>query len=275
MPITVRRAEYSEIATLREAFRREMGGQIVHDSIHMRSGWTLEYALIDAGTTVGYGSVAVAGPWKNRPTVYEFYVTPERRSRSFELFETFLDASNPEAFEVQTSDTLSTVMCLTYARDIGTERIVFRDDATTMLRVDGATLRRVTPPEEIAAAMADRQGGGEWVVEIDGAVVASGGVLFHYNVPYGDIYMDVNEPFRRRGIGSYLVQELKRICYDLGAIPCARCSPSNAASRRTLQRAGFVPFAHILFGAIGAPQQRPNSANSAQIVRLADDRRRR
>jgi len=251
MPITVRRVEYPEIAPLREAFRREMSGQIVHDSIHARSGWTLEYALIDAGATIGYGSVAVAGPWKNRPTVYEFYVIPERRSRSFELFEAFLAASAPEAFEVQTSDTLSTVMCLTYARDIGTERIVFRDDATTMLRVDGATLKRVTPPEEIAAAMADRQGGGEWVVEIDGTVVASGGVLFHYNLPYGDIYMDVHEPFRRRGIGSYLVQELKRICYDLGAIPCARCSTSNGASRRTLQRAGFVPFAHILFGAIG------------------------
>ena len=251
MPITVLRVAHSEIASMRDAFRREMNGQIVHDSIHSRRGWTLEYLLADGGTTVGYGSVAVAGPWRDKPTVYEFYVVPERRSRAFALFDAFLDASRPQAFEVQTSDTLSTVMCLTYARDIGTERIVFRDDATTMLRVDGATLKRVTPPEEIAAAMADRQGGGEWVVEIDGTVVASGGVLFHYNLPYGDIYMDVHEPFRRRGIGSYLVQELKRICYDLGAIPCARCSPSNGASRRTLQRAGFVPFAHILFGAIG------------------------
>jgi GNAT superfamily N-acetyltransferase len=271
MPITVRRADYSEIAPLREAFRREMNGQIVHDSIHTRSGWTLEYALIDAGTTIGYGSVAVGGPWRNRPTVYEFYVAPERRSRSFELFETFLADSDPEAFEVQTSDTLSTVMCLTYARDIGTERIVFRDDATTMLQVDGAALRRVTPPEEIAAAMEDRQGGGKWVVEIDGTAVASGGVLFHYNPPYCDIYMDVNEPFRRRGIGSYLVQELKRICYDLGAIPCARCSPSNVASRRTLQRAGFVPFAHILFGAI-APSRAPGSGayGTGAVDHLAD-----
>ena len=250
MPITVRRAEYAEIAPLRDAFRREMNGQIVHDSIHARSGWTLEYALMDATTPIGYGSVAVGGPWRSRPTVYEFYLAPPWRSRSFELFETFLAASAPESFEVQTSDTLSTVMFLTYARDIGTEKIVFRDEATTELHADGATVRRVTPDEEIAAAMADRQGGGEWVVEIDGAVVASGGVLFHYNRPYGDIYMEVSESFRRRGIGSWLVQELKRVCYDLGAIPCARCSPSNEASRRTLQRAGFVPFAHMLFGSI-------------------------
>jgi hypothetical protein len=128
-----------------------MNGQIVHDSIHTRAGWTLEYALIDAGATIGYGSVAVAGPWKNRPTVYEFYVVPERRSRSFELFETFLAASAPEAFEVQTSDTLSTVMCLTYARDIGTESIVFRDDATTMLQGDGAALSASLRPRRLPA----------------------------------------------------------------------------------------------------------------------------
>ena len=76
--------------------------------------------------------------------------------------------------------------------------------------------------------------------------------MFHYNVPYADIYMDVVEPFRRRGFGSYLVQELKRFAYELGSIPCARCSPTNIASRKTLQNAGLVPFAHILNGSIRA-----------------------
>jgi len=81
-------------------------------------------------------------------------------------------------------------------------------------------------------------------------MAAKGGILFHYNRPYGDIYMDVAEAFRGRGLGAYLVQELKRECYALGAVPCARCNPTNVASRRTLQRAGFVPFAHILNGAV-------------------------
>jgi GNAT superfamily N-acetyltransferase len=36
-------------------------------------------------------------------------------------------------------------------------------------------------------------------------------LFFHYNPPYGDVYMEVAEPFRRRGLGAYLVQELKRI----------------------------------------------------------------
>ena len=228
-----------------------MDGQIVHDSIHARLGWTLEYAITQGDRAIGYGSVAVAGPWRDRPTVYEFYLEPIFRVRAFELFDAFLDASSPHAFEVQTSDNLSTMMCLARARDIGTERIVFRDAETTMHAVNGATLRCVTSAEEIQTAIDERQGGGEWVVEIDGTTVARGGMLFHYNRPYSDIYMDVDEPFRRRGIGTYLVQELKRLCYELGAIPSARCSTANEPSRRTLQRAGFVPFAHILFGSLG------------------------
>ena len=64
--------------------------------------------------------------------------------------------------------------------------------------------------------------------------------------------MEIGEPFRRRGLGSYLVQELKRACYEFGAIPCARCNPSNLASRQTLLKAGFAPVAHILNAHVAA-----------------------
>jgi predicted GNAT family acetyltransferase len=58
--------------------------------------------------------------------------------------------------------------------------------------------------------------------------------------------MKVAEEHRQKGFGTYIVQELKRICYEGGSIPCARCNPKNIASRKTLQKAGFVPCAHIL-----------------------------
>jgi hypothetical protein len=45
-------------------------------------------------------------------------------------------------------------------------------------------------------------------VDLDGEVAATGGILFHFNRPYGDIYMDVAESSRRRGLGFFLVQEL-------------------------------------------------------------------
>ena len=86
------------------------------------------------------------------------------------------------------------------------------------------------------------------MIELDHLVVASGGVLTHYNPPYGDIYMEVDEAFRRRGIGSYLVQELKRVAYESGKLPAARCNSSNMISRKTLERAGFARCGEMQLG---------------------------
>ena len=235
---------------MRARYREEMNCQIVHDSIHRREGWTLSYLLEVNGATAGFGSVAIAGPWKDKPTVFEFYLMAEHRCRAFHCFEALLGASGARFLEVQTNDALLTCLALAYGRAVESEKVVFRDQHTTRLASGGAKLCAQASDEAIRACLERRQGGGEWVLESEGAVVGKGGILFHYNRPYGDIYMEVNEDYRHRGLGSFLVQELKRECYRLGAVPCARCNPTNVASRLTLQRAGFVPSGLILIGAI-------------------------
>lgn len=238
------------VLAVRTRYRQEMNCQIVKDSIHTRPGWAKTYALGLDETLVGFGTVAVAGPWKDKPTILEFYVLPHHRSRAFDLFEAFLEASQARLMEIQSSDPLLAVMLHTYARDVWSEAIVFRDGLTTALPANGAVLQPLTPDEEVRAAIVERQGGPEFTLQVDGKPAGKGGILFHYNPPYGDVYMDIEEPFRGRGFGSYLVQELKRIAYDIGSIPAARCNRDNRASRKTLQKAGFVPYAHILNGAI-------------------------
>ena len=237
------------ILPLRTRFRQEMNCQIVHDSIHTRRGWTSSYELQLDGTA-GFGAIAIAGPWTNKPTIFEFYVLPEYRSRAFDLFEAFVDASAARYMEIQSNDTVLAVMLHTYACDIRSEKIVFADELTTALPANGAVLQQLTSDEEIHLSIAERAGQAEWQLQVDGQPAGNGAILFHYNQPYCDLAMEIAEPFRRRGFGSYLVQELKRAAYQLGSLPCARCNPDNVASRRTLQRAGLVPFAHILNGTI-------------------------
>jgi GNAT superfamily N-acetyltransferase len=238
------------VLPLRTRYRQEMNCQIVKDSIHTRPGWSLTYALSVASTMVGFGTVAIAGPWQDRPTILEFYVLPTHRGRAFDLFETFLETSAARHMEIQSSDLLLAAMLHTYARDVSSEAIVFRDGVTTTLAAKGAVLEQETSDEEIRCSIAERAGGGKWLLKVDGQPAGNGGVLFHYNPPYGDVYMEVDEPFRGRGFGAYLVQELKRLTYELGSIPAARCGVDNRASRKTLQKAGFVPYAHILNGSI-------------------------
>ena len=241
-----------EVLPLREQYRRERNCQIVHDSIHRREGWATTYLLTVGGVAAGFGSMAIAGPWTDKPTIFEFYVLPEQRARAFDLFEALLAASRARFMVGQSNDILLSVMLHTYARDISGDKIVFDDRLTTTLPSMGAVLHCLTPDEETRRAIDERQGGPEWRLDLNGATVATGGILFHYNRPYGDIYMDVAESHRGRGYGSYLVQELKRIAHELGSIPCARCSAENVASRKTLQKAGFVPCGNILNGTIAA-----------------------
>jgi len=252
-PARVQPSSVPEIEPWRERYREEMSCQIVHDSIHCRPGWTLTYLLEVDGAAAGYGSLAVDGPWKDKPTLFEFYVVPERRTRAFDLFEALLGATGVRLMEIQSNDALLAVMLHAYAREIESEKVVFRDGRTTELPANGATLRGVTSDADTRTRMEERRGASEWLLELDGETVCEGGIMFHYNRPYGDIYMEVSEPFRRRGFGSYFVQELKRVCYQIGAVPGARCDPTNIASRRTLQCAGFVPYAHILIGSFLQP----------------------
>ena len=244
-------ARPTELATIlpwRDVYRLEMNCQVIFDSIHDRDGWSREYLLALGDTPVGYGSLAVAGPWTDKPTVYEFFVAPPARGRMFELFEALLAASGALAIETQSNAGPLAVMAHAYARDVVSESILFHDRLTTHFPPPRGVLFRPATEADRSQVPGDERA--DYVLDAGGAIAASGGLLWHYNRPYGDLYMHVAEPFRRRGMGAYLVQEIKRACYGRGSVPGARCNPDNAASRRTLQKAGFVPCGHLLTGKV-------------------------
>jgi GNAT superfamily N-acetyltransferase len=250
MLILAQRVELADIQEMRAMYRLEMNCQIIHDSIHTRAGWTHEYLLTEGDVKVGYGSVAAAGPWQENPNIYEFFVLPEYRLRMFDLFIALLTSSGVKMIETQSNDALLTAMLHTFAPMVSSEAILFHDKLTTTHVLPSALLRKVAPEDAEQIAQQELDSAASWVVAFGNTIAAAGDILFHYNWPYGDIYMKVAEPFRRRGIGTYLVQELKRICYEGGSVPAARCNPKNVASRQTLQRAGFVPCGHILKGTV-------------------------
>lgn len=248
--MNVHRVELEEIKGMRDMYRHEMNCQVLFDSIHGRPGWSHEYLITEGDSKVGYGSVAVSGPWKDKPTVYEYFVLPQHRRRVFDYFVALLTSTGATEIETQSNGVLLPVMLHTFAPTVMSESILFHDKMTTNHAPPDAVFRRATP--EDAAQMAQQQldSQARWLVAVGGVIAGAGDILFHYNRPYGDIYMAVGESFRRRGIGTYLVQELKRICYEGGSVPAARCNPKNVASRQTLQRAGFVPCGHIVKGTV-------------------------
>jgi GNAT superfamily N-acetyltransferase len=250
MPMEVVCVPSEEVRTLRDLYRKEMNCQIVLDSWHGR-GWTDSYLLRLDGRVAGYGLVGGvrADP---KDVITEFYVLPAHRAAALPLFRRLAAASRAKTIEVQTNDLLLTLMLFDCAGQIESNTILFHDALTTSLAAPGATFRTATEADRAHLVRRKLDADAGWVVEDGGAVVAAGGILFHYNVPYGDLYMAVAEPCRRRGYGSYLVQELKRTCYEMGKVPAARCNAANVASRATLQKAGMLPCARVLTGVIAA-----------------------
>jgi GNAT superfamily N-acetyltransferase len=246
MKIEVTRVPVEEIHPLRELYRHEMRCQIIADS-YARRDFSNHYLLRVDGRVAGYGLVA----HKYYPdTVNEFYVAPRYQSEALPLFRELLIASQAKRIRAQTNDRLLTLLLYDCATEIQCEANLFEDGVATHLASPPGILRPVEESDIEPIKRENLDDGADWMIETDGIPVATGGLLFHYNPPFGDIYMAVHERYRQRGYGSYLVQELRRIAYEIGKVPAARCNADNVASRRTLLKAGMRQCGRMLEGAV-------------------------
>ena len=248
MNIQVRRVDYEDVKALRELYRQEANCQIVHDSFLAR-GLSDPYLILVDGQLAGYGAIGNKYP-ANQLT--EFYTLPVMRPFALPMCRELLAVSGATRMEAQTNMPLMLLMLYDCARNITIEALLFEDAFTTHLTVPNAVFRQISPDESASIFEHKAEPPGAWGLEVNGTVVATGGFLTHYNPPYGDVYMEVDEPARKQGYGSYLVQEVKRVCYEAGKKPAARTGSDNIASRRTLQKAGFLPCGYLLFGEVSA-----------------------
>ena len=259
--IQVKRVEPREIDQLRELYRQEMNCQIVHDSYHRR-GFVDPYVILARGRTAGYAAVTNGShPAIPAATLKEAYLSPAHRSLAHSILREVITSGRVSQIEAQSNDTFLMLALFDFAEGISSDKILFHDAYTTYLTANGVAFRRRTEAAATRIFEHRAEPVGDWLLEIGGDVVGTGGFLTHYNPPYGDIYMEVVETRRRQGLGSFLVQELKRVCYEAGYRPAARCNPENVASRRTLERAGLLPCARILRGRVRPPNGQSEEAD--------------
>lgn len=246
MDIQIRQAEYRDVESMRGLFRQEANCQIVHDSF-MARGLANPYVILVDGRMAGYGGVGNKYPPKR---LIEFYVLPNLRRFALPMYRELLAVGQVAEMEAQSNLPLMLLMLYECAVNISPEAILFEDGLTTNLICPDGVFRQKLPEDVEAIFEHHGEPVGDWVIETTHGIVAMGGFMTHYNPPYGDIYMEVAEPARRQGVGGYLVQELKRVCYEAGRMPSARTGADNVASQATLQKAGLFPCARMLVGQV-------------------------
>jgi GNAT superfamily N-acetyltransferase len=244
------KTELKDIQTLRALFLQETNFQIRYDACHER-GWTDSYLLMVDNLAVGYGSVK-GQELKDRDTVFEYFAVQPFRKMASELFRKLLAISGAQYIECQSNDLLLSSMLYEFSPSVSADVVLFEDHAATEQVVPGAAVRHRRSDDQVFEHRTEPVG--DYVVELSNEVAATGGFLLHYNRPFADLYMEVREDCRGRGIGSFLLQELKRQCYLAGRVPAARCDIRNVASRATLVKAGLRVCGFMLMGKV-APER--------------------
>lgn len=245
MELNINKVNLKEILYLRNLFLQENNFQIRYNACHER-GWSDSCLFNFNDEPIGYGSIKGKENLKDRDTVFEFYLIPSFRNLSSNTFLELLRFSKANFIECQSNDFLLTSLLYQHGRDINSDVVLFEENSSSNIKSDTALFRKRNADDIIFEHKVEPVG--DFVLETNNQVVATGGFLLHYNMPFADLYMEVEESHRKKGLGSFLIQELKRQCYLAGRVPAARTGLGNIASQATLTKAGLKIAGFMLLG---------------------------
>jgi hypothetical protein len=231
------------ILPLRNLFLQETNFQIRYHACHER-GWSDLYLLRIGDDAIGYGAIKGKEQLSDKDAVFEFYIIPPYRKYAGPLFAQLLATTGAVWIECQSNDELLSAMAYEFSQNIRANTILFGDHQTTSLEMPGTIFRQMKEGDNIFEHKSEPEG--PFGLEKNGAILATGGFLLHYNMPFADLYMEVREDSRKSGLGGFLIQELKKACYLSGRVPAARCNIDNAASKATLLKAGLGVSGYML-----------------------------
>ncbi|WP_149241367.1 GNAT family N-acetyltransferase [Dyadobacter sp. 32] len=246
MLINIHKSALEEVLHFRNQFLHENNFQFICNKCH-DYGWADTYLFWANDMQIGYGAVWGTDRREDRDTIFEFFISPPFRKHTHLIFPKFATITKAIYIESQSNDVLLTSMLYEYATNIRAEAILFADHYQTNFDIPGTVFR----PRQYDDNSDDSS---DFFLEAEGRIVASGGLMLNYNFPYADIYMDVKAPFRQKGYGSVIVQEIKKVAYAAGRVPAARCNISNQISKATLLKAGLKICGFRLKGDLKALQ---------------------
>lgn len=247
MNLTITQTKLKEILPFRTLFLQETNFQIRYNACHERN-WTDSYIIKVDGRAIGYGSVKGKEELAERDAIFEFYVLPTFRNKLSLIFSILLEIAQVSFIECQSNDFVLASMMYEFAKNISSDVILFEASQYTAYKLSEVTFRHYKKGDNVFDKKEEDVG--EYVLDKHGEIVATGGFLLHYNIPFADLYMETKESCRQKGYGSFIIQELIKECYLVGRVPAARCNISNKASKATLIKGGLKVCGYMLTGEV-------------------------
>ena len=247
MKLQIYQTELSKILPYRDLYLQAMNRQIRYNACHERGLSTL-YLFILNGVPIGYAAVKGKNEPTDRDCIFEFFLLPAQRKLASLAFQQLILFTQAAHIECQSNDGFITPLLYEFAEQIRTGVILFEDQQVTDLKIPEVSFRPYNDDDKVFEHQSEPPG--DYVLVWNSKVVATGGFLLHYNRPFADLYMEVQVEHRGKGLGSYLLQEVKKACYLAGRVPAARCNLENKVSRSCLEKAGMGVCGFMLEGVV-------------------------
>ena len=254
----IKQTSLAGVAKLRQQYIQSLSGRPEPFLEELVSCAPSVYAVFHLDEICGYFCVSPKG------TLLQFYVTEAYLNVAQEIFSEMLSGEYIEKALVLTRDRVALSVTLECMREVAVDSYVFEEGEhlpTISIEFEDisfrkATLRDVPAIREACGDFHDflhytlegSIASGDIFVLLSGGVVLGTGVIGakDFQPPYVDIGMCVNEAYRNRKVGSYIISLLRQECHRQGWISGASCKRENIASKKTLEKAGLISKDRIL-----------------------------
>jgi GNAT superfamily N-acetyltransferase len=211
--------------------------------------WEAQYFKIDFDSDwVGYACIST------NKTLWQFYLLKTAWIHGQEIFRALIDQGYVKAAECISFDYLLMSLCMDFHKTACCSAYVFRDDTDVdyhLSSIGDIHLRKAKEDDfDILSEIS-----GDFFYNLEDHIQKEEVMMFYSgeellgagtckkifcSLNYYDIGMVVADKHRNKGIGTLIVTQMKKYCYDHELIPVCGCWYLNLASKRTLEKAGFI-----------------------------------
>ncbi len=261
--------DLSEIAQWKRAYLTTLTGPLDGYWTGAVIGLAPHFVMEVAGKRVGYFAA------KNG-RLLQFFVAEPFLPQASALFTEVLAAAKLSSSAVSTVEPTFLALCLDRQTAVSINSYLFHDHRSvdlTLSAYPNALFRSATLADlaqlvqfyqendeyEDTEAIEEGAGGheaytrelienGQVFLLIDKAEILGIGEyrLSEMQKPFADLGMITSNRHRKCGIGAFLLAQLKKYCYSQAVKPICSCAFDNIASRKTIEKAGFIVQHRIL-----------------------------
>jgi hypothetical protein len=123
-------------------------------------------------------------------------VIPPFRKYAASLFRELISFSGSKYIECQSNDLLLSAMLNEFSRDVRSDVVLFESHSVTKYDIPNSVVRPTRAGDQVFEHTVEPLG--DYVLEVEGEIVATGEFMLHYNVPFADLYMEVRKDCRRQ-----------------------------------------------------------------------------